>query len=117
MTKKRGIHVTDVTDHGLSIAETNISEEQADPHQDDDAPEDEADPILDYINSKHHQEDDMNHALQAYNIMTSPFSDTTPQQSINSVHTHLFYHAAQAKQAQHVHLLIGEPMVALQALM
>ena len=43
----------------------------------------------------------MNHALQAYNIMTSPFSDTTPQWSINSVHTHLFYHVAQAKQAQH----------------
>ena len=101
MAKKRGIHVTDVTDHGLSIAETNISEEQADPHQDDDAPEDEADPILDYINSQHHQEDDNNHALQAYNIMTSPFSDTTPQRSINSVHTHLFYHVAQAKQAQH----------------
>ena len=43
----------------------------------------------------------MNHALQAYNIMTSPFSDPTPQQSINSVHTHLLYHVAQAKQAQH----------------
>ena len=79
MAKKRGIHVTDFTDHGLSIAETNISEEQVDPHQDDDAPGDDADPILDYINSQHHQEDDMNHALQAYNIMTSPFSDTTPQ--------------------------------------
>ena len=39
----------------------------------------------------------MNHALQAYNIMTCPF----PQRSINSVHTHLFYHVAQAKQAQH----------------
>ena len=97
MAKKRGIHVTDVTDHGLSIAETNTSEEQADPHQDDDAPEDEADPILDYINSQHHQEDDMNHALQPYNIMTSPFSDTTPQRSINA----LVYHVAQAKQVQH----------------
>ena len=32
MAKKRGIHVTDVTDHELSIAETNISEEQTDPH-------------------------------------------------------------------------------------
>ena len=43
----------------------------------------------------------MNHALQAYNIMTSPFPDDTPQWPINSVHTHLFYHIAQAKQAQH----------------
>ena len=33
MVKKRGIHVTDVTDHELSIAETNISEEKTNPHQ------------------------------------------------------------------------------------
>ena len=32
MAKKRGIHVTDVTDQRLSIAETNISEVQADSH-------------------------------------------------------------------------------------
>ena len=93
--------VTDVTDHELSIAETNISEEQTNPHQDDDAPEGEVDPILDYINSQHHQEEDMNHVLQAYKIMTSPFSDDTRHQSVNSVHTHLFRHVAQAKQAQH----------------
>ena len=43
----------------------------------------------------------MNNALQAYNVMTSPTSDVTPQRSINSVHIHLFYHIAQAKQAQH----------------
>ena len=43
----------------------------------------------------------MNHALQAYNIMTTRFSDSTPQQSINSVHTHMSYHVAQAKQAQY----------------
>ena len=101
MAKKRGIHVTDITDQVLSIAETNISEEQVEANQDEDEPEDGTDPILDYINSQHHQEDDMNHALQAYNIMTSPFSDATSQRSINSVHTHLLYHVAQAKQAQH----------------
>ena len=101
MAKKRRIHVTDITDQVLSITETNISEEQVGANQDEDEPEGEADPILDYINSQHHQEDDMNHALQAYSIMTSPYSDTTPQRSINSVHTHLFYHVAQAKQAQH----------------
>ena len=43
----------------------------------------------------------MNHALQAYNIMTSPFSDAITQRSINSVHTHLLYHVLQAKEAQH----------------
>ena len=72
MAKKRGVHVTDITDQVLSIAETHISEEQVGANQDEDEPEGEADPILDYINSQHHQEDDMNHALQAYNIMTSP---------------------------------------------
>ena len=94
MAKKRGIHVTDITDQVISIAETNISEERVEANQDEDEPEDGTDPILDYDNSQHHQEDDMNHALQAYNIMTSPFSDTTPQRSINSVHTHLLYHVA-----------------------
>ena len=42
----------------------------------------------------------MNNALQAYNVMTFPTSDTRPQQSINSVHIHLFYHVAQTKQDQ-----------------
>ena len=101
MAKKRGIHVTDITDQVLSIAETNTSEEQVEANQDEDEPEDGTDPILVYINSQHHQEDDMNHALQAYNIVTSPFSDATSKRSINSVHTHLLYHVAQAKQAQH----------------
>ena len=49
MAKIWGIHVTDVTDHELSIAESNISEGQTDPLQDDDAPDTEVDPILDYI--------------------------------------------------------------------
>ena len=43
----------------------------------------------------------MNNPLQAYNIMASPTPDDTPQQSTNSVHTHLFYNVAQEKQAQH----------------
>ena len=43
----------------------------------------------------------MHNALQAYTVMTSPIPDTTPQRSINSAHIHLFYHVAQAKQAQH----------------
>ena len=98
--KKRGIHVTDIADHKSPPSETT-HEEQPDPHQFDDAPENEIDPILDYINSQHHQEEDMNNALQAYNVMASLIPDDTPQWSINSVHTHLFYHVDQAKQAQH----------------
>ena len=57
--------------------------------------------FLGYNDSQHHQEEDMNNALQAYNVMTSPTSDVTPQQSINLVNIHLFYHIRQAKQAQH----------------
>ena len=92
--KKRGIHVTDIADHELHPSEATTPEEQHDPHQFDDAPDSESDPILDYINSQHHQEEDMNNALQAYNVMTSPTSDTTPQWSINLVHIHIFYHVA-----------------------
>ena len=78
--KKRGIHVTDIADHELHPSEDTTPEEQHDPHQFDDAPDSESDPILDYINSKHHQEEDMNNALQAHNVMTSPTSDATPQE-------------------------------------
>ena len=106
--KKRGIHVTDIADHELPPSEDTTSEEQPDPHQFDDAPDSEIDPILDYINSQHHEEEDMNNALQAYNVITSPSSDATPQWSINLVHIHLFYHVAQEKQAQHGSLVDRE---------
>ena len=43
----------------------------------------------------------MHNALQAYTVMISPTPDTTPQQSINSAHIHLFYHVAQAKHGKH----------------
>ena len=49
--------------------------------------------------------------------MTSPFSDTTPHRSIQSVHTHLLYHVAQAKQAQHGSLVDRGANGGLQALM
>ena len=78
------------------VPETILSGQQF-----DDAPEDETDPILDYINGQHHQEQDMNNALQAYNVMASPTPADTPQGSVNLVHTHLFYHVTQHKQAQH----------------
>ena len=77
-TKKRGIHVTDITDHDSPPSEDTTHEEQTDPHPFDDAPTNEIDPILDYINSQDHQEEDMNHALQAYNVMASPTPDDTP---------------------------------------
>ena len=85
----------------MNYPHLRIPLEQHDPHQFDDAPHSEIDPILDYINIKHHQEEDMNNALQGYNVMASPTSDSTPQRSINSAHIHLFYHVAQVKESQH----------------
>ena len=93
--------MTDIADQEPLPSEDTTPEKQHDPHQFDDAPDIESDPILDYIKSQHHQEADMNNALHAYTVMTSPTLDVTPQRSFNSVHTHLFYHIAQAKQAQH----------------
>ena len=93
--------MTDIADQEPLPSEDTTPEEQHDPHQFDDVHKIESDPILDYINSQHLQEEDMNNALQAYNVMTCPTSDVKPQQSINSVHIHLLYHIAQAKQAPH----------------
>ena len=89
-----------MTDHESPPSEHTTPEAQSDHHQLEDALESEDDPILDYINSQYHQDEDMNNALQDYNVMESP-PDDTPQWSINSTHTHIFYHVAQAKQAQH----------------
>ena len=79
--KKRRIHVTDIADHESSPSVDTVLEEQPDPQQFEDAPENEIDPILDYISSQHHQEEDMNNASQAYNAMTSPTPGDTPQLS------------------------------------
>ena len=94
--------MTDIADQEPLPSEDTIPEEPHDPHQFDDAPDIESDPILDYINSQYHQEEDMTNALQAYNVMTSPTSDVTPQQSINAVH--IF----KQNTPNMVHLLIGE---------
>ena len=102
MPRKEVFLVTEIADHESPPSKHTTHEDQPDPHQFDDAPENEIDQILVYINSQHHQEEDMNNALQAYNVMASPSPDDTPhQQSINLVHTHLFSHVEQAKQAQH----------------
>ena len=90
--------MTDISGQEPLPSEDTTPEEQPDPHQFDDSPYNESDPSLDYINIQHHQEEDMNNALQAYNVMTSPTEDVTPQRSINSVHIHLFYHIAEVKQ-------------------
>ena len=83
--------MTDVADQEPLPSEDTTPEEQHDPHQFDNAMDIESDPIWDYINSQQHQEEDMNNALQAYNVMTSPTSPVTPQHSINSAHIHPFY--------------------------
>ena len=76
--KKRDIHVTDIADHESPPSEDTTHEEQPDPHQFEDAPENEIDPILDYMNSQHHQEEDTNNALQADDVMASTTPNDTP---------------------------------------
>ena len=94
--------MTDIADQEPLPSEDTTPEEQHDPHQSNDVHDSGTDRILDYINSQHHQEENMDNALQTYNIMTSPTPDNTLQQSIKLAHIiHLFYHAAQAKEAQH----------------
>ena len=63
--KKSGIHVTDIADQEPLPSEDTTPEDQHDPHQFDDDPDIERDPIMDYINSQLHPEEDMNNALQA----------------------------------------------------
>ena len=43
--KKRDIHITDIADHEPQPSEDTTPEEQHDPHQFDDAPGNESDPI------------------------------------------------------------------------
>ena len=87
--KKRSVHVTHLIDPESPLPEdiTHEAEAQSVPHQFENAPESEHDPILDYMNSQCHQDEDMNNSLQAYNVMTSPPQDATLQRSINSTHT------------------------------
>ena len=63
--KKWDIHVTDIADQEPLPSEDTTPEEQHNPHQFEDAPDNESDPFLDFINSQHHQKEDMNNALQA----------------------------------------------------
>ena len=57
--------MTDIASQEPLPSEDTTPENQHDPHQFDDAPDSECDPILYYINIQHHQEEDMNNALQA----------------------------------------------------
>ena len=51
--------MTDIAHQEPLLSEDTTPEEQDDPHQSDDVHDSETDPILDYINSQHHQEEDM----------------------------------------------------------
>ena len=68
------------------------------PESDLDIPDD---PILDFMNSQCHSSEDLDQALQAYQVyqVSSPQDSTiTPERSINH---HFTYHIAQASQAKH----------------
>ena len=109
--------MTDIDDQEPLPSEETTHEEQHDRHQFDDAPDIESDPILDYINSQHHQEEDMNNALQAYNVMTSPTHMLHPSSPSTRSIIISFIILLKQNKPNMVHLLIGEPMVDLQGQM
>ncbi len=102
--KKRDINVTELApDEPTSSVQQNSDDPvegiSSDTHEDN-TTEDETDPILDYVNSQNHHEDDVNQALQAYHTMTQSYSSSTPQRSVNSAIIVPHYHIAQAQQAK-----------------
>ena len=60
-----------ISDHESPPSEDITCEQQIETHQFNDASEKGIDLILDYINSQNHHKEDMNHALQAYNVLTT----------------------------------------------
>ena len=74
-----------VPDPGLSdLPESNL-----------DIPED---PILNSVNSQCHSSEDVDQALQAYQVPGSQDSTPSPKRSVNHLYT---YHVAQASQGKH----------------
>ena len=65
------------------------------PQSDLDIPDD---PILDFVNSQCHSSEDLDQALQAYQLPCPQDSTLTPESSISH---HFTYHIAQASQAKH----------------
>ena len=71
------------------------------------------DDLLDFINSQHHSDDQLDQVLQTYQTYTESQSPT------RQVNAHITYHVAQANITKLCInlLLIGEKMVALQVQM
>ena len=65
------------------------------PESDLDMPDD---PILDFVNSQCHSSEDLDQALQAYQVPCPQDSTMLPERTINH---HFTYHVAQASQAKH----------------
>ena len=115
--KKRGIHVTEIADDESPPSEDTIHEEQPDPNSLMMHLKNEIDPILDYIDSQHHQEEDMKNTLQDTLLwylqqqMIHPSGPSTWSISTYSTMMH------RQNKPNMVHLWIGVLMVDLQDLM
>ena len=109
--------MTDIADQEPLPSEDTTPEDQHDPHQFDDAPDSKSDPILDYINSQHHQEEGMSLCCQDISNLrryTPSVHQLGP--STRSIFISFIMLLKQNKPIM-VHLLIGEPMVDLQGQM
>ena len=98
---KRKVHNTEIVETsqdeppGPPVPENDLPDL---PESDLDIPDD---PILDFDNSQCHNSEDLDQALQAYQVYQVPCpqdSTLTPERSINH---HFTYHIAQASQAKH----------------
>ena len=69
------------------------------PESDLDTPDD---PILDFVNNEYHSSEDLDWALQAYQVPCPQDSTMIPERTINH---HFTYYVAQASQAKHSSLV------------
>ena len=90
--------------HNTEIVETPQDDPPGPPVPENDLPESDLDipddPILDFVNSQWHSSEDLDQALQSYQVYQEPCpqdSTMTPERSINH---HFTYHIAQASQAK-----------------
>ena len=98
---ERKVHNTEIVETpqdeppGPPVSENDLPDL---PESDLDIPDD---PILDFVNSQCHSSEDLDQALQAYQVYQVPCPQDYTMTSERTINPHFTYHIAQASQAQH----------------
>ena len=87
-------------DNSTTFNQDDQSSDYQQSHPDQDL-EPSMDDLLDFINSQHHSDDQLDQVLQTYQTYTESQSPTT------QVNAHITYHVAQANQAMHQSFVDG----------